>query len=84
MIDLTEEIKAMRATKLKVGVLSYLTKSRTDMRYVNTTRLVFRWVTDEEFAATIATLVEQNLITLTEGRQHGARLTLVHKENEHE
>jgi hypothetical protein len=81
MIDLTEEIKQMRATKLKVGVLSYLTKSRIGMRYVTNARLIFRWATDEEFATCIATLVEQNLVTQTKGRQGGPRLILV--EGEH-
>jgi hypothetical protein len=81
MTNLTEEIKAMRATKLKVGVLSYLAKSRSDMRYVNTTRLVFRWATDEEFTAAINTLVSQNFITQTEGRQGGPRLTLLKGES---
>jgi hypothetical protein len=74
---LAEEIKQMRATKLKVGVLSYLSKSRTHMRYVNTVRLTFPWPTDEEFATAIATLVEQNLVTQTKGRQGGPRLNLV-------
>jgi hypothetical protein len=76
-MTLAEEIAAMRATKLKVGVLSFLTKSRTHMRYVNTTRLVFPWATDEEYSTVIATLVEQSFITQTKGRQGGPRLTLV-------
>ncbi len=77
---LAEEVKAMRAIRLKVGVLSFLTKSHTGMRYVVNTRNVFRWASDEEFATCVATLVEQSLITQTQGRQGGPRLTLVEGE----
>jgi hypothetical protein len=81
MNDLIDEIKAMRATRLKVGILSFLSKSAIQMRYVNTVRLVFSWPTDEEFATAIATLVEQNLVTQTKGRQGGPRLILVEGES---
>jgi hypothetical protein len=74
---LADEIKAMRATRLKVGILSFLSKSAIQMRYVNTVRLVFSWPTDEEFSTAIATLVEQGVITQTKGRQGGPRLNLV-------
>jgi hypothetical protein len=76
MID-PEEVKAMRATRLKLVILSTLGKSRLRFAYAHTVRYGIRWASDEEFAECIATLVEQNFITQTKGRQGGPRLTLV-------